>query len=68
MQKAFLNFHFYGAGNIGDDLMLDGFFTVSRESKKIEEYTNFIPRDSESQKNRFPEISFYNTKEESLEG
>lgn len=55
MKKIFLNFDFYGAGNIGDDLMLDGF--LRGLSKKYALYCS-IPRDHSHQKMRFPEIRF----------
>lgn len=55
--KIFLNFDFYGSGNIGDDLMLDGFLK-GMEDKQTELY-NCIPRDSGHLQKRFPEIKFY---------
>ncbi len=56
MIKVFLSFDFYGAGNIGDDLMLDGFLNEIKSSN-IEFYCS-LPRDPYSQKIRFPEINF----------
>lgn len=56
MIKIFLSFDFYGAGNIGDDLMLDGFLNEMKSSN-IEFYCS-LPRDPYSQKIRFPEINF----------
>jgi polysaccharide pyruvyl transferase WcaK-like protein len=56
MPKLFLNFDFYGAGNIGDDLMLDGF--VKSSSVTGNEMICSIPRRSDHQKFRFPEITF----------
>lgn len=56
MTKVFLNFDFYGAGNIGDDLMLDGF--VRGASNLDLELFCSIPRDSSHQEFRFPEIRF----------
>ena len=35
MDKVFLSFDFYGAGNIGDDLMLEGFLNCF-ENQEIE--------------------------------
>ena len=52
----FLNFDFYGAGNIGDDLMLDG-FTSSFQSGSGKIYCT-IPRDSACQRSRFPSVDF----------
>lgn len=56
MKKIFLSFDFYGAGNIGDDLMLKGFLEGMGNSDF--EYYCYIPRSNEHQKNRFPEINF----------
>jgi hypothetical protein len=56
MTKVFLNFDFYGAGNIGDDLMLDGF--VRGASGQHLELFCSIPRNSSHQEYRFPEIRF----------
>ena len=56
MIKIFLSFDFYGAGNIGDDLMLDGFLT-GMKSSGIEFFCS-LPRDPYAQKIRFPEINF----------
>lgn len=56
MIKIFLSFDFYGAGNVGDDLMLDGFLKEMKSSN-IEFYCS-LPRDPNSQKIRFPEINF----------
>ncbi len=53
---TFLNFDFYGAGNIGDDLMLDGFINHFQSgSGKI---FCTIPRDSSCQNFRFPAVDF----------
>lgn len=56
MIRLFLSFDFYGAGNIGDDLMLGGFLNEMK-SEEAEFYCS-IPRDEKSQKLRFPEIKF----------
>lgn len=56
MLKIFLSFDFYGAGNIGDDLMLEGFLQ-GIDNKHIELYCS-IPRNSSHQELRFPQIKF----------
>ncbi len=56
MSSIFLNFDFYGAGNIGDDLMLQGFIDCLEGidvSLKC-----YISRNSVHQKFRFPQIDF----------
>lgn len=53
--QIFLGFDFYGAGNIGDDLMLAGFLTLIPEECAI---TCVIPRDPASQEHRFPRITW----------
>lgn len=61
MIKIFLSFDFYGAGNIGDDLMLDGFLKEMKSSD-IEFYCS-LPRDPYPQKIRFPDINFVSKEE-----
>ena len=56
MNKVFLNFDFYGAGNLGDDLMLDG-FVRGMSGLDLDLYCS-IPRNTGHQQFRFPEITF----------
>lgn len=56
MIKIFLSFDFYGAGNIGDDLMLDGFLKALKNNDY--EFYCSIPRNSLHQQIRFPKINF----------
>lgn len=58
MIKIFLNFDFYGAGNIGDDLMLDGFLNEMKSAEAETDYYCSIPRNYYSQQLRFPGINF----------
>ncbi len=53
--SAFINFDFYGAGNIGDDLMLAGFLSEFKDNIPM---SCFIGRDSESQRRRFPQVAW----------
>ncbi|HMS32633.1 MAG TPA: polysaccharide pyruvyl transferase family protein [Ignavibacteria bacterium] len=61
MIKIFLSFDFYGAGNIGDDLMMDGFL----KGLKYNDYEFYcsIPREPEHQRVRFPSVNFVEFKE-----
>ncbi len=61
MIKIFISFDYYGAGNIGDDLMLDGFLKEMKSSN-FEFYCS-LPRDPYSQKIRFPEINFVSSED-----
>jgi polysaccharide pyruvyl transferase WcaK-like protein len=51
--KVFLHFDFYGAGNIGDDLMLGGLLGLMPPSHEL---TCVLPRDITSQQKRFPRV------------
>ncbi len=62
--QIFLGFDFYGAGNIGDDLMLAGFLTLIPEEYSI---TCVIPRSPASQEHRFPRITWIQGKDEARE-
>jgi hypothetical protein len=53
-----LGFHFYGAGNIGDDLMLDGFLVAAEPFLRGARLTCAVPRGLESQKLRFPRVEW----------
>lgn len=54
--KIHLGFPFYGAGNIGDDLMVDGFLQWMNESKLSYSMSACISSAIASQSRRFPEI------------
>ena len=53
-----LGFHFYGAGNIGDDLMLDGFLVAADPFLRGGRLTCAVPSGLESQKLRFPRVEW----------
>ncbi len=57
MTRLFLNFDFYGSGNLGDDLSLDGFIRGVKGSGI--ELNCSVRGDFEHQKFRFPDIKFY---------
>ncbi|MGA2507461.1 MAG: polysaccharide pyruvyl transferase family protein [Chitinispirillaceae bacterium] len=59
--NIFVGFDFYGAGNIGDDLMLDGFLKGSPDLTK-HRIVCIIPRDINSQQFRFPQIQWVKQK------
>lgn len=59
MNHIHLGFHFYGAGNIGDDLMISGFLNVPALSANRPRLTCCTPFDIESQRIRFPEIEWF---------
>ncbi len=51
--------HFFGAGNLGDDLMLAGFLAAARPAwLETVALTCCIPHDADSQRRRFPEIEW----------
>ena len=57
----FLGFDFYGAGNIGDDLMLQGFLECARPRHNAipdHHFACMIPRKPDSQRLRFPEVDW----------
>lgn len=56
MRKIFIGHHFFGAGNVGDDLMLAGFLAAVRAKHHSLTFTCSIPHPRESQARRFPEI------------
>jgi hypothetical protein len=57
--KVHLGFHFYGAGNIGDDLMLAGFLHLLKSQMLRAQLTCAIPRDVAPQRHRFPEVEWH---------
>lgn len=56
--RIHLGHHFYGAGNLGDDLMLDGFLTALRDADPLAVLTCCCPHDLASQQRRFPSIDW----------
>ncbi len=52
--RIHLGHHFYGAGNLGDDLMLAGFLRALREMEPGAEVTGAVPFDRDALKRRFP--------------
>lgn len=56
--KIYLGHHFYGAGNLGDDLMMAGFTRAWRERGLTAELTCATPFDRVALKARFPEIDW----------
>lgn len=61
MKKIFLSFDFYGAGNIGDDLMLEGFLDCFSDTDF--EFHCCIPRNHLHQQYRFGKVKFADYKE-----
>lgn len=60
-KKIFLGFDFYGAGNVGDDLMLHGFLSAFKKHSPMDINFKFgciIPHNIDSQRKRFPEIDW----------
>lgn len=56
--NIFLGFDFYGAGNIGDDLMISGFLDAFRKSEE-EKLSCALPAERiKSQMNRFPRMDW----------
>lgn len=56
MTKVFLSFDFYGAGNTGDDLMLEGFLDCFTDPDI--EFHCCVPRNYLHQQYRFPKVKF----------
>src|ERR1700678_1927404 len=59
--KIFLGHDFFGAGNFGDDLMLEGFLRCLRECGNPAEVVAYIPHDVESQQRRFSAIGWHSS-------
>lgn len=53
-----LGHHFFGAGNLGDDLMLAGFLTGMSEFLPAARFTCSIPFPPEPSRRRFPQITW----------
>ena len=60
MKKVFLSFDFYGAGNIGDDLMLEGFLDCFTDSDIG--FHCCVPRNFLHQQYRFQKVKFADEK------
>ncbi len=58
MKTLHIGHHFYGAGNLGDDLMLAGFLTALRECRAEVALTCCIPWDIAAMRRRFPEVQW----------
>lgn len=52
--RIHLGHHFYGAGNLGDDLMLAGFLRALRELEPGAEVSGAVPFDRDALARRFP--------------
>jgi polysaccharide pyruvyl transferase WcaK-like protein len=64
----FIGYDYYGAGNIGDDLMMSGFLEiVSRTCRQEIRLIAVTPHDVTSQRARFPRIDWYSENETSRE-
>lgn len=57
-KRVHIGHHFYGAGNIGDDLMLAGFLACLKHFKELPTLTCSIPFDRSIQQARYPEITW----------
>ncbi len=57
--RIHLGHHFYGAGNLGDDLMLAGFLRVLGELEPGAEVTGAVPFDRAALAGRFPRITWH---------
>ena len=53
--RLHIGHHFFGTGNIGDDLMLAGFLSACAEAGDVE-FTCTTAGDTESQRRRFPQV------------
>ncbi len=68
MFNIHLGHHFFGAGNIGDDLMLAGFLACVKDQHLGKaHFTCCIPHNIRSQRKRFPEIEWLAYSQENRE-
>lgn len=63
--RVHIGFHFWGAGNFGDDLMLAGFLSEIQKKKLNIELSCCSLFDLESQRYRFPEVRWFPYDDES---
>jgi hypothetical protein len=56
--RIHLGHHFYGAGNLGDDFMLAGFFAAMRSLAPRATFTCSVPFPLDPLKRRFPEVEW----------
>ena len=57
--RIHLGHHFYGAGNLGDDFMLAGFFAAMRLLAPRATFTCSVPFALEALRRRFPEVAWH---------
>ena len=57
--RIHLGHHFYGAGNLGDDFMLAGFFAALRALSPDATFSCCVPFPLEPLRQRFPEVSWH---------
>ena len=62
--RIHLGHHFYGAGNLGDDLMLAGFLRALEEQEPGAEVTGAVPFDRAALAARFPRITWHGMERE----
>lgn len=60
-KKIFLNFDFYGAGNIGDDMMLEGFLRGMGYDNY--EFYCYVPKSRDHIRRRFNRVNFVSKEE-----
>jgi hypothetical protein len=56
--RIHIGHHFFGAGNIGDDLMIAGFLDALNSCQRDFTLSCAIPFDTGSQGIRFPEVNW----------
>src|SRR5271170_1935236 len=59
--KIFMGHDFFGAGNFGDDLMLEGFLRCLLKSGNRAEVVAYTPHDIASQQRRFLAIEWHSS-------
>jgi len=61
--RLFIGYNFFGSGNFGDDLMIDGFLRALATSGTKHRISACTAYDIESQRRRFPAIAWYSDDE-----